>query len=180
MPTDPPPVPDLHDLTTDRLRLTASGPSAQAFAERLFALPELTRHRPDPGPDDAETVARRLAAEAAHWQRHGVGRWLLADRADGTPIGFGGLTVPLLPDTPGFNLSFHLAPEAWGKGYATEFGHRALDIAFGPLGAPQVVALVRTANPASRAVLLRLGFHPSGEVQLRGAPTCLYRKLPPG
>lgn len=161
---------DLTLLETARLALRPVAANDIGFAAELFARPELTAHRPDPRPDSRDAVVARLEADGAHWAQHGFGRWLLS--ADGVPVGLGGLTVKEGVD--GLNLSYHLHPDHWGKGYATEFARTALDVAFGPLQAPRVVGLVRPANPASRAVLERLGFRHERSLPLHGAPTDLF------
>lgn len=161
---------DVARLETTRLSLRPVAREDIDFAAELFARPELTAHRPDPRPDSRDAVVARLAADGAHWAQHGFGRWLLS--ADGIPVGLGGLTVKA--GVEGLNLSYHLHPDHWGKGYATEFARAALKVAFGPLAAPRVVGLVRPANPASRAVLERLGFRYERSLPLHGAPTDMF------
>lgn len=91
-------------------------------------------------------------------------------------IGFGGLTTK--PSAGGLNLSYHLTPEAWGFGFASEFVAEALAVAFGPLKASHVVGLVRPANPASRRVLEKCGFRFDCEIMLAGAPTMRLVRYP--
>lgn len=140
------------------------------FLAGLFALPALTAHRPDPRPDHRESVAANLARDLDHWARHGHGRWRIAD-AEGN-VGVGGLTRRA--GEHGLNLSYHLHPDAWGRGYASEFGAGAVAIAFGALAAPAVIGFARPGNPASQAVLRRLGFCQLGAVEMAGAPTLRF------
>ncbi|MFC2968950.1 GNAT family N-acetyltransferase [Acidimangrovimonas pyrenivorans] len=167
---------DLTRLATARLALRPVAAADIGFVAELFARPELTAHRPDPRPDSHAAVVARLEADGVHWARHGFGRWLLT--AEDHPVGLGGLTVK--DGFDGLNLSYHLHPDHWGKGYATEFARAALEVAFGPLRAPRVVGLVRPANPASRAVLERLGFRYERSLPLQGAPTDLFALDAPG
>lgn len=108
----------------------------------------------------------------AHWRKYGFGRWAIEH--DGTLIGFGGLTHK----EKEVNISYHLHPDAWGKGFASELVAEALSVAFGTLAAQRVIGLVRPANPASRRVLQRAGFFQEAEVQLDGAPTMLLARYP--
>jgi len=142
------------------------------FAATLFALPDMLAHRPDPRPETRAEVERRLITDIAHWNNHGFGRWTLEDERG--RVGFSGLSHKAGFD--GLNLSFHIHPDAWGKGYATEFGRAALAEGFGRLTASRIIGLARVANPASRAVLRRLGFAYLGEVPLGPAPTGLFEK----
>lgn len=140
------------------------------FLTRLFSRLELVAHRPVPRPDSPEESAARLARDIAHWKDHGFGRW--AVEADGAPIGFGGVTVSKEFDC--LNLSYHLQPESWGHGYATELVRETLAFAFDDLHADRVIGLVRTTNAASRRILEKCGFTFEREVMLHGAPTNMY------
>ena len=55
-------------------------------------------------------------------------------------------------------LGFVLAPEAWGKGLATEAAEAMIDAAFGLTPAVEILAGVRVENEASKAVLEKCGF----------------------
>ncbi|WP_442920225.1 GNAT family N-acetyltransferase [Mesorhizobium sp. WSM4935] len=140
------------------------------FLADLFSRPELVAHRPDPTPDSPQQSAARLSRDIDHWDGHGFGRW--AVEADGGLIGFGGVTVS--NDFQGLNLSYHLHPNSWGRGYATELVMEALRAAFVTLETKRVIALARPANPASRRVLEKCGFTFESDVVLHGAPTALF------
>jgi RimJ/RimL family protein N-acetyltransferase len=66
-------------------------------------------------------------------------------------------------------LGFVLAPEAWGKGLATEAVEAMIGAAFSLTPAIEVVASVRVENEASKAVLEKCGFALVG-TGLQGAP----------
>jgi RimJ/RimL family protein N-acetyltransferase len=66
-------------------------------------------------------------------------------------------------------LGFVLAPEAWGKGLATEAAEAMIDVAFGMTPAVEVLASVRVENEASKAVVEKCGFSLIG-AGLKGAP----------
>jgi RimJ/RimL family protein N-acetyltransferase len=144
------------------------------FVADLFAKPDLVAHRPHPAPDTREQSAARLTRDITHWQTHGFGRWAIEH--DGIPVGFGGLTVK--DDKPSLNLSYHLYPDAWGKGFASEMVAEALRVAFDELRATKVVGLVRPINVASRRVLERAGFEVEETIELDGAPTVKMVRTP--
>ncbi|MBB3381546.1 MULTISPECIES: GNAT family N-acetyltransferase [unclassified Rhizobium] len=154
---------------TSRLSLRMPEEGDIGFLTALFLRPELVAHRPDPRPDSPEESARRLARDRTHWRLHGFGRWAI--EAEGQLIGFGGVTVST--EFEGLNLSYHLHPDNWGKGYATELVTEALAFARGDLRAKRVIGLVRPVNIASRHVLEKCGFGFEREVMLHGAPTHL-------
>ncbi|MBY5455431.1 GNAT family N-acetyltransferase [Rhizobium leguminosarum] len=155
---------------TARLRLRIPAEGDIDFLTRLFSRPELVAHRPVPRPDSPEESAARLARDIGHWKDHGFWRW--AVEANGALIGFGGVTVS--KEFDGLNLSYHLQPENWAYGYATELVGEALAFAFDDLHAERVIGLVRTANAASRRILEKCGFNFEREVMLHGAPTNMY------
>lgn len=155
---------------SERLLLRRPAQADLDFLIDLFSRWELVAHRPDPIADTPQQSAARLARDIGHWDKHGFGRW--AVEADGKLVGFGGVTVSA--DFGGLNLSYHLHPESWGHGYATELVTAALQAAFGPLHADRVIGLARAANPASRRVLEKCGFAFEQEVMLHGAPTMLF------
>ncbi|TPM38092.1 GNAT family N-acetyltransferase [Mesorhizobium sp. B2-3-4] len=155
---------------TARLLLRPPVAADLDFVTRLFARPELVAHRPDPSPDTPQQSADRLLRDIGHWRDHGFGRWTI--EAQGEPIGFGGVTVSKAFE--GLNLSYHLRPESWGQGFATEVIRETLAFAFGHLHARRVIGLVRTANIASRRVLEKNDFRFEREVMLHDAPTNLY------
>jgi len=66
-------------------------------------------------------------------------------------------------------LGYALAPEVWGRGYATEAVIAAVRAAFRLTPAVEIEASVQFENPASRRVLEKAGFAHVGR-GLRGAP----------
>lgn len=155
---------------TARLRLRIPMEGDIDFLTRLFSRPELVAHRPAPRPDTPAESAERLARDIGHWKDHGFGRW--AVEANGVLIGFGGVTVSKEFDD--LNLSYHLQPESWGQGYATELVRETLTFAFDNLHADRVIGLVRPVNAASKRILEKCGFTFEREVILHGAPTNMY------
>ncbi|PDT00741.1 GNAT family N-acetyltransferase [Rhizobium chutanense] len=155
---------------TTRLRLRIPEPADIHFLTELFSRPELVAHRPVPRPDSPEESAARLARDIKHWKEHGFGRW--AAETEDALIGFGGVTISR--DFDGLNLSYHLQPESWGRGYATELVKETLAFAFDDLHADRVMGLVRSANAASKRILEKCGFRFEREVMLHGAPTNLH------
>ena len=67
-----------------------------------------------------------------------------------------------LPDGVGeFEVGWHLHPDSWGHGYATEAARAVVQQAFED-GLPEVYAVVRPGNERSVAVCRRLGMDPLG------------------
>jgi RimJ/RimL family protein N-acetyltransferase len=147
-------------LRTGRLRLRAwtTQDADLARLADLYGRDEVTRWlggRPTIPP--AELVERwRLVHELD--PRHGC--WAIEPLDGGLPAG----TVLLkpLPDGVGeVEVGWHLHPDSWGRGYATEAARAVLDRAFDD-GLLEVYAVVRPGNEPSLAVCRRLGMQPLG------------------
>jgi len=67
------------------------------------------------------------------------------------------------------DLGYALAPEAWGRGLATEAVRAVADAAFALTSVTEIHANVHVDNPASARVLEKSGFAHVGRAQ-RGAP----------
>jgi len=67
------------------------------------------------------------------------------------------------------SLGFALAPQAWGKGLATEAAEAIIDAGFSLTRALEILASVQVENEASKAVLGKCGFQLIG-TGLKGAP----------
>lgn len=129
-------------------------------ARRLWGDPRVMRYlRPDPLTDDE--VRQRLAREATNLDRLGFQYWPLFLADTGAFAGCCGLKpCPYegSPEVPELEMGFHLVPEVWGRGLATEAGRAVAALAFDRLGAARLYAGHQPENDASRAVLLKLGF----------------------
>jgi RimJ/RimL family protein N-acetyltransferase len=122
------------------------------------------------GPFSRQAVVERLALEIATQSSHGFQYWPLFRISDDAPVGCAGLRpVPGSDDT--LELGFHLRPEHWGQGFATEAARAVVAYAFTTVGARTLVAGHHPENLASRRVLEQLGFRHTGDAGY--APTGL-------
>ncbi|WP_374405944.1 GNAT family N-acetyltransferase [Pelagerythrobacter sp.] len=89
-------------------------------------------------------------------------RFLIARAYDAAVIG--GIGIDLHENE--VELGYWIARRHWGRGYATEAGRAALDVAR-MLGHRRIAAGHFLDNPASGRVLRKLGFVPTGAVRAR-------------
>jgi RimJ/RimL family protein N-acetyltransferase len=141
-------------LRTERLRLRAwtTSPADVARLADIYGRGEVTRWLGGPPtvPPD-ELVARW---EAVHARDRRYGCWAV-ERGDGVVAGT--LLLKPLPNGVGeVEVGWHLHPDSWGHGYATEAARAVVDRAFAA-GLPEVYAVVRPGNQPSLAVCRRLG-----------------------
>lgn len=95
----------------------------------------------------------------------GWGLWAVETRTGREFVGLVGLhrTAPELPFLPCIEISWRLAADHWGKGYATEAARGAIRVGFTRLHVHDLVAFTAVSNLRSRAVMERIGMRNTGE-----------------
>ena len=157
----------MEELTTARLRLRA-WTTAAGDLDRLtdiYSRDEVSRWLGGiPSLSPAELVARWAAV---HELDPRFGCWAI-ERTDGEAgrrgraVVAGTVLLKPLPNGVGeVEVGWHLHPDSWGHGYATEAARAVIDRGF-DAGLPEVYAVVRPGNNASLAVCARLGMQPLG------------------
>ena len=110
----------------------------------------------------------RLAdAEAfcASPRRHDEARFVIVAHDRGAPALIGGIGISEHEGAP--HLGYWLTPSAWGRGYATEAGRAVVDMARHALPLQRLDAWHFADNPASGAVLRKLGFRCTGQALVK-------------
>lgn len=118
------------------------GANPQTMQERAQAVAKIDRWRDLNAQDESE------------------GRWAVERKSDGIVVGT--VILARIPGGDGqFEVGWHLHPDSWGHGYATEAARGTLDRGFAH-GLHEIFALVRPDNAASLAVCRRLGMETLG------------------
>ena len=98
---------------------------------------------------------RALATMAGAWALYGFAMFSVIEKSTGRWIGRLG---PWRPEGwPGTEIGWGLAPQAWGRGYATEGAIAAADWAFDHLGWTEMIHTIDPENTPSIALARRLG-----------------------
>ena len=147
-------------LETSRLILRPLAEGDADFFFDVYSRPQVVRYL-----GSARTVADRAEAERklAGWMAldhpvHGI--WGIESRQGDALVGV--LLLKPIPvsegeiDTHDIEIGWHLHPDAWGNGFATEAGVAVLKHAFAS-GIERVIAVTNPENAASRRVAERLG-----------------------
>ncbi|GAB4357348.1 MAG: GNAT family N-acetyltransferase [Kiloniellaceae bacterium] len=147
-------------LETDRLVLRPFAPedaaAVPAFAGR-WEVAHMTARIPHPYPADAAAVW--IAGHAAARAEGSEFTFAVTLKEGGEVIG----AASLRRSEPGnFELGYVLAPEAWGRGLATEAARALVVYGFEKLGAEALTSGHFTDNPASGRVLEKAGFRANG------------------
>lgn len=167
-------------LETERLVLRPWGPDDLAVVYDIYSRWEVARYL-----GRTPTVLTELAqaeASLARWAAipgplHGV--WAIVPRGTSRPVG-SALLKPLPRSGSGevsgdTEVGWHLHPDAWGNGYATEAARGLLDHAWEG-GLDEVFAVTYPENTVSQAVCRRLGMTHLGSTDRYYDLTCeLFR-----
>jgi len=149
----------------------------------IYSLDEVTKWLGGPGSladlDAAEaSVRRRMAAYEKFDGRYGV--WAVQVR-DTAKIAGSVLLLPLPEPAHGdefhdaIEIGWHLHPDSWGFGYATEAAKAVLEHGFS-LGLDEILAIAMPDHAPSLAVMRRLGMTHLGRTDLWfGFEAELYR-----
>ncbi|NRQ33360.1 GNAT family N-acetyltransferase [Nonomuraea sp. NN258] len=162
-----------HELTTPRLNLRPVRASDLAALHAHWTLPDVRRFLFDGAALSLAEVADVVSASERDFAAAGHGLWIVRERDRAALAGTAGLR-PL--DDLGLEVVYSLAPEVWGRGYATEAARAVVEHALGDLGLPEVLAEVDAGNTASAAVLERLGMTPFATVPGELGPLIRYRR----
>jgi RimJ/RimL family protein N-acetyltransferase len=110
------------------------------------------------------------------WNEEGFGVWAAEDRATGAFVGRIGVERHRdwpLEEGP-VEVGWVLAPEARGRGLATEGGRASIAAAFAHLELDRVIAITSPANAPSRQVMERLGLTHRGQTRWHGHDVVWY------
>jgi ribosomal-protein-alanine N-acetyltransferase len=160
----------LPNLTTTRLLLRAATGADLDALWRLLTDPQVRHYLCDDSVLTRAEVQELLAESTAHWPA-GMGLWLLYDHED-QHLGCVGLhpvsraIVDHASQLEGeIEPTIALAPDRWGRGYATEALVAAVAYAFEMLALERLVAVVDEPNQASQRLMARVGFTPTGTTE---------------
>lgn len=165
--------------TTQRLILRAPTMTDRPDYVRLLGDYEVAKNmRPVPHPY-TDTLFREFLARTDHERREGTDFNFAVTRAmDGALIGGCGVHKG---EQGGWEIGYWYGRPYWGQGYATEAARPVMRFAFDDLGAERLTAGWFDDNPASGAVLHKLGFTVTGTTRVksvaRGAEVLSNRVL---
>lgn len=159
---------DVFRLETSRLWLrwprVADAPAIARYSSK-WEVARMTARIPHPyPPGEAERFI--FAARQANAAGRDLILVIASNRGKRDPFGM----ISLESRREGrLTLGYALAPEAWGKGFATEAGRAIVEAGFLLTEAIEILSSIRPDNPASRRVLEKCGFEHMGS-GFEGAP----------
>jgi RimJ/RimL family protein N-acetyltransferase len=132
------------------------------------------------GPKTRALAWEMMSSVAGMWALRGCGLFSVFEKTSGRWIGRIG---PWKPEGATAEVGWAVLPSEWGKGYATEGAHAAIDWAVDRLGWMDINHCIDADNAASIAVAHRLGANwlrvdhdaHGGETQVYGQTAAQYR-----
>ena len=159
---------DVFRLETPRLWLrwprASDAPAIQRYCSR-WEVAQFTARIPHPYPPG---TAERFVFATRNGNASGRDLTLVLTPIRGKREAFGAVSLEGRAQNR-LTLGYALAPEAWGKGLASEAIEAMVEAAFVMTSAIEIDASVRVENPTSRRVLEKSGFEHTG-TGLQGAP----------
>lgn len=134
----------------------------EALALLLWGDPDVSRYICASGVFTHDEILSRLSLEVERGERLGVQYWPIFELSTGELIGCCGLR-PYGDIEGAFEIGFHLRPGFWRRGLAREAAERVIEYAFSCINAKELHAGHNPKNTASQALLLKIGFVPTGE-----------------
>ena len=163
-------------LSTPRLRLRAFTLADMDAYASMCADDEVMRHIGKGGPVARDDVWRQMAMFLGQWALLGYGTWAVELRAERRLIGRVGFLHP--EGWPGNELSWLLARDAWGQGYAREAALAARSFGRDALGVGELISLVREENIRSIKLAQALGAVHNGLIDSMGGQVLVFRHAP--
>jgi [ribosomal protein S5]-alanine N-acetyltransferase len=163
----------LDELLTARMRLVRLTLADGADLLNMHNDPRVSPTLGGPATEDEGRI--RLARHLDHWERHGWGWWIARDRATDTFLGRGGLRHQSIDSRDEVELGYGFAPEAWGRGLATELARESVRVAFDVLSLPDLICFTLPTNCASQRVMEKVGFVYERDGEWCGLPHVFYR-----
>lgn len=160
------------ELQTERLRLRLwTNADREPFA-KLNADPRVMEYFAALlSREQSDGMAQRIEA---HFQEHGFGYWAIEVPGLTDFAGYVGLSVQTFaaPFAPCVEISWRLAFEHWGRGYATEGARAVMRFGFDTVGLDEVVSFTLPANLRSRHVMEKIGmqYDPDGDFEHPNLP----------
>jgi len=145
---------------TERLRAREMTLDDLDFVAAMLAHPEVMRFYPRRY--SREEAWGWVERQLARYREHGLGLWLIEERAGGEPVGQVGLLVQRVNGALQPEVGYLVHRPFWRRGYATEAALATRDHAFCALDLPRVVSLIRPVNLPSQGVARKLGMRPEG------------------
>jgi len=160
-------------LATERLCLREFRAADADLLYRLDSDPRVMRYIGDGSIGTRSSVKAAVARSMRYYGMYpGLGVWPAEDSGTGDFVGW--FCLKYVPQTVEIEVGYRLAPDAWGRGYATEGARALVRYGFAELGLQRIIGLTHPENAASQRVLQKAGLADAGWGEYYGRKLRLF------
>jgi [ribosomal protein S5]-alanine N-acetyltransferase len=159
-------------LETERLQLRHMTLEDTEALLRIWGSPEAMRFFD--GPWDFDQMRAAIERNIQRYERDGHGMYTAVLKNGGDVAGDCGLVKQDINGSVELEVGYHMRPDLWGKGLATEAARGCMNYAFETLKATRIISMIRPENIASRRVAEKNGLTVERTVFWRGYQHCIY------
>lgn len=147
----------------------------QAWAEFL-AHPEASRYLPNPEGDSAEVRAQQwMERQLGRYEGGTFGLMALIHKDTGEFIGQCGLITQMVDGREELEVGYHIFPQHWRQGFASEAARAFRDLAFENGLRDSIISIIDRNNLGSQAVARSNGMKLEKAAEFRGLEVFVYR-----
>lgn len=146
-------------------------------ADDFYALnldPEVIQYTGDLAFENVQ-VAKEFLNNYDQYEKYGVGRLAVIEKATSTFIGWCGLKYS--EDKDEYDIGFRFFRPYWNKGFATETATKCLEFGFHELGISKIIGRAMRENSASIKVLEKIGMTFKETFDFDGHKGVIYEKI---
>ena len=160
------------DFETERLILRQFQESDWRDLHAYYSDPVASQYTVGHAFTEGETW-RIMCSMIGHWQLRGYGPYAVEEKASGKILGPVGLWYP--NDWPEPEIKWALAPQYWGKGFASEAARAVQKIAHTHMPDTPLISFINALNKPSIQLALAIGTTLEKEVEFRSGNWHIYR-----
>ncbi len=164
----------LHGMLSERLYFRNLTMSDAVVWEGFLNDPGASKFFP-PIVDAARFSMEWMERSLKRYENEGYGFYALINRVAGEFIGQCGLLLQDVNGMEELEIAFHIIPQFWNCGYATESAIACRDFVFRNCLRDSVISLIAPENFASQKVAVKTGLQKELEIFWRGQAYLVYR-----
>ncbi len=166
----------LEGAETKRLKIRALTKSDIDDWMRFFENnPNLKYLGLDNNPDSKYQAEQWIQMQLSRYEENRYGHHALIDKHNGRFIGQCGLLSQEVEGKTEIEVGYHILPEFWGLGFATEASSKFIDYAFENKLSESIISIIDVRNKASQKVAVKNGMTMEKQIEMYGLKVLIYR-----
>jgi len=170
----------LDQTETERLRIRPLQESdIKAWAKFFEGNESLKFFAFDPNQPAEEKARKWIEKQLWRYKENQFGHLALTDKQSGNLIGQCGLLLQEVDGKPEIEIGYHVLPEFWGKGLATEAAKALKQFAWDNAVSDSLISIIHVDNIRSQRVAEKNGMQRTIKTEFQGKPVYIYRIAKP-